>query len=187
MSASPFTPAGERAQWEMVYDLLTPLDIGDTLTYEAIAEATDLPAGDRNRLRQPTRKAANVWGAEFHRALVPVNNVGYRVAEPLEHELIAKRQHRKGKRSLARGKTAMRNADRTKLDPEARQRFDAMENNLARQEDMIRRLDSRTAKLEQATSEGKRQLSATDARIVALEDALKRHGIAAAPEGDLTT
>lgn len=175
MSGRRFEPVADRARWEVVYDLLAGLDIGDILTYEELTEALDVHR--RDLVRSPLYKAAQKWGAERKRALVPVPNIGYRVASISEHELLVRGQHRRSKRALHRGRTYAENADRSLMTPQDRERFDGMERTIARQEDMIRRLDIKQQRTDKAIAESRQQQVATDERLKAVEDALKRHGI----------
>ena len=175
MTRAPFAPIGEKPRWEYIYDELSTLDIGDTLTYERLYELLDVT--DRTIVRPPFYKAAQVWGQEAKRALRPIPNIGYRVVDASEHEHIAKGQHRSARRKLRKSRQTLANADRSRLNDEERQRFDRMEATLGRHEDLIRRLDGRTAKVEKAVAESKRKHNVTDERITALEDALRRHGI----------
>lgn len=177
MTRAPFAPKRERPAWEYVYDLLSPLDVGDLVTHDEIAKALDLTREEFATQRGPFYKAANVWGAERKRALRSIPGEGYRVVDAPEHEQLAKAHHRKSRRSLARGRKVLTNTDRSRLDDEQKVRFDALEANIARQEDMIRRLDSRTTKVEKAVAAAKQQHTVTEERVAALEDALRRHGI----------
>jgi hypothetical protein len=52
-----------------------------------------------------------------------------------------------------------------------------MERTIARQEDMIRRLDVKQQRTDKAIAESREQQVVTDERLKAVEDALKRHGI----------
>jgi hypothetical protein len=164
-------------KWHIVLDLLEPLDVGDTLTYEEIAEALDTTVDAFKRNRYPLTKAANEWGASRLRALCPVPNVGYRVVDAKEHETLARSQHRKSRRALGRGRTLLRNADRSRLDPADAARFDSMEQTLSRHEDMIRRIDGRQNRTEEMLRETRRASADTEAKVKALEETLHRHGI----------
>lgn len=175
MSRAPFQPVGEKPRWELIYAELVTLDVGDTLTYERLYELLEVE--DRSAVRTPFYKAAQVWGSEAKRALRPVPNVGYRVVEAAEHEQIAKGQHRSARRKLRKSRQVLANADRSRLDEDQKRRFDQLEATLGRHEDMIRRLDARTAKVEKAVAESKQKHNVTDERISALEDALRRNGI----------
>lgn len=175
MTTNPFSPRGDRPQWQVVLDLLEDKQIDDVITYDELNEALDVE--DFRKNRSPIYKAAAVWGEMRKRALAPVNNVGYRVVDAPEHELLARAQHRKSKRALRRGRTLITNADRTRLTPEDRVRFDHMEETLGRHEDMIRRLEGRQTRTEKALRETRVASEATEAKVSAIEETLKRHGI----------
>lgn len=181
MSGRPFEPVADRARWEIVYDHLAGLDIGDIVTYDELFDALDVRR--REQVRTPVRKAAEKWGRERHRALVPVPTVGYKVASIGEHELLVRGQHRRSKRALSRGRTYAEIADRSLMTPQDRERFDGMERTIARQEDMIRRLDIKQQRTDRAIAESRQQQVATAERLQAVEDALRRHGIDGTPEG----
>lgn len=175
MATGPFQPRGDRAQWRVVHDLLERLDVGDIMTYEEITDALDVE--HINQVRGAVHRAAKVWGEERHRALSPVNRVGYRVVSALEHELLARKQHRRSRRALGRGRALLRDADRSQLAPADRERFDRMELELSRQSDMISRIDTRQAKMERALEADRAARSATDEKVARMEEALRRHGI----------
>lgn len=175
MTAMTFEPIGDRPRWEIVYDELVTLNVGDVLTYERLHEL--LGVETRSAVRAPFYKAVNEWGAQRHRAMRPMPNVGYRVVDAPEHEAIARSYHRRSHRALRRGRQVVTNADRSRLDGEQRLRFDALETTLSRHADMIRRLDLRQARAEHAIAESRAKHSATEDRIRALEETLRRHGI----------
>lgn len=177
MSAAPFTPVGERPKWAYVYDALTGLDVGDTITYDQLAKALDVTRDEFLQRRPGWYKGMNRWCEDNHRALRPVPTVGYQVVDAPDHEHLAKNQHKRSKRALGRGRKLLENADRSRLDDDQKRRFDALEQNVSRQLDMIRRLDTRTTKVEQAVADAKRQNTVTEERIASLEEALRRHGI----------
>lgn len=162
-----FQPVGDRARWELVYDLLSPLDIGDVVTYEALGEALD--ETDRAKMRPALYRAAQRWGDEQRRALRPVRNTGYVVASIDEQEQLVRGQHRKSRRALSRSHRLAHNADRSLMDDEQRKRFDALESTVARQQDMIRRLDTRTSRVEEALSQSVTRQEVTEERLQALE------------------
>lgn len=164
----------DNPKWRTVYDLLLPLDVDDVLTYATLNEALDVE--DFRTNRSPLYKAAQMWGAAKQRALEPVPNVGYRVVQAREHEGLARRQHKKSRRALSRGRTLLRNADRSQLNPDEVARFDSMEHTLARHEDMIRRLDSRQSRTERLLNETRQAGADTEAKVRELEERLRRHG-----------
>lgn len=176
MTRSPFEPIGERPRWEIVYDELTTLNIGDTLSYERLCALLEVT--DRGAVRQPVYAARKQWAQTASRWLVSVPNVGYRVVDAHEHEAIAKGHHRSARRQIRRGRQVLAAADRGRLDDEQRRRVDDMEITFGRHEDVIRRIDGRGARVDQAVAQAKLQIAVTDDRLTALEDALQRHGIA---------
>lgn len=156
----------------MVYDILEPLQIGDIVTYGQLAEAMEVD--DARDYRSSYGKAFNVWGEQHQRAFIPVTRVGYRVADAPEHEHLARGQHRKAKRALGRSRTVLERADRNRLDEVQKAKFDKMETHLARQQDMIRRID---AKVDRYAAKSDARHEATDQRVSKLEQLLRDNGI----------
>lgn len=170
---APFQPKADRPQWEIVYDLLVTRDIGDIVTYDELTEALGYDIRDN---RKALYKAARVWGEDCKRALAPVVNTGYRVVEPAEHERLARQHHLKSRRALRRGRSVIRNADRSLLSAEEVERFDRLEQSIARHSDLIRRLDARTERLEKTVRQTQTTTKKTDGRLAAIEEALRRSG-----------
>jgi hypothetical protein len=84
-------------------------------------------------------------------------------------------------RGPARLGTAGQGAARRRLARLAKARLGSderpAERTIARQEDMIRRLDVKQQRTEQAIAESRQQQAVAEERITAVEEALKRHGI----------
>jgi hypothetical protein len=167
-----FETVGEKPRWELIYDSLAGLDVGDVVTYEQLAEAIGQDSFEP--FRSSWYKAAARWGEDHHRAFRAVNGVGYRVVDAIEHADIAKAHHRRSKRQLRKGSAALRNADRSRLSDEEKTRFDQMQQTINRHSDLIRRLDARQARTEKAVELATKKHDVTDARIAALEEALNR-------------
>lgn len=179
----PFQPVGDRAQWELIYDFLCRIspEVGDVIEYKTFEEACGF---DIRKARQAFYKAANQWCEENHRAFAAVAGKGYRVAGAPEHETIARKHHRKSRRSLGKGLAVIRNTDHSQLTAKDRERFQRMELEMGRQADVIKRLDLRSTKMEKALAHGavvQEQTIAEQAamkdKLAALEDAMRRHGI----------
>jgi hypothetical protein len=177
MSMRPFQPRGEKAQWRIIYDLLDRLDVGDILGYDQITEA--LEVDHINQVRGAVLRAARVWGQDRHRALTPVHKVGYRIVAGAETEILIRRQHRRTRRSAGRTRDLARDTDRSLLTPADRAKWDRMEIELSRQADMVARIDTRTAKVEQAIEVDRAARRATEEKVARMEEALRRHGIEA--------
>jgi alkylated DNA nucleotide flippase Atl1 len=144
-----FETVGEKPRWELIYDSLAGLDVGDVVTYEQLAEAIGQDSFE------------------------PFRSSWYKV-DAIEHADIAKAHHRRSKRQLRKGSAALRNADRSRLSDEEKTRFDQMQQTINRHSDLIRRLDARQARTEKAVELATKKHDVTDARIAALEEALNR-------------
>lgn len=183
----PFVPEGEFAQWELIYRFLLRLnpDVGDVVSFEQIKEACGF---DLRRNRNAFYKAAKQWCEEYHRAFVPVHKVGYRVAHATEHEILARKQHRKSRRSLGKGLAHIRNTDLDQLSPADRDRFVRIEFEMSRQAEVIRRIDLRTDRMQRALEEGRqaqqedrRTQQALNEKLDRMAAALRRAGIEPGP------
>lgn len=170
---APFTPKADVAEWRLIYDVLSGRDVGDVVTHQEMSDALGRSFAAN---RSPFYKAARVWGEKNLRALVPVPGQGYRVVEAIEHEDIARRHHKRSRRALGRSRFAIRTVDRSRLDPENLRRFDNMEINISRQQDMLRRLEARQTKTETRIAEQTADHEQTKARLARLEEALRSRG-----------
>lgn len=140
-------------KWRIVYDLLAPLGPNDVLTYDACADALDLdPVRDRNSIQGAVRRAARRNEIENKHAVEAIDNVGYRVVEPVEHARLAKGYQRRSSVALKSGHSKVVNVDLSGLDPETRKGFEVMALAFSRQQEFNRRLDIRQQKLEDAVT-----------------------------------
>lgn len=178
MPTVTFEPKGDVAEWKLIYDLISDLNVGDIVTYD---ELTEVLGRDFLRSRGPFHKANKELLANEKRGLLNVKNKGYRVVSAAEHESAAKDQHRYAKRRLRKSKHWLANTDRSELPPEVAERFDRLESTLDRQIDFTRRLDQRVQRVEKALeasrSEQADQAAETTERLGKLIAALQRHGI----------
>jgi uncharacterized membrane protein YccC len=178
MTMMTFEPKGDVAEWQLIYDTIKPLQIGDVITYDELTEAL---GRDFRTARGPFHKANRELLTDEKRGLLNLRNVGYRVVTAEEHEGAAKAQHRFAKRRLRQSKHWLKNTDRSDLTPEVAARFDRLESTLDRQIDFTRRLDQRVARVEKALeasrSEAQDHTEEISKRLVKLTEALQRHGI----------
>ena len=101
---APFKPAGEIAQWRIVYDIFAATDVDATVTYETLADALDLRGdGDRVRIQAAARQAAKHMLAQQDRAVETIPQVGYRVVPAIRHIPLAGQQVERAGRALDRG------------------------------------------------------------------------------------
>lgn len=172
---SPFQPAGDRARWRDVYDLLQDTKTGDVLTYEEIGAALKLdPDDDRHMIQMAMRRAAKEHEEAGRRAVEAVPNEGYRVVEAPEHLRLARGQQKRAGRALARGQSKVTNVDLSGLEPETRRAFEVVARAFAMQMDFNKRLDVRQAKLEQAVGAMSERTERTEQEIAELKARLAR-------------
>lgn len=170
-----FKTKGDQPQWQTIYQQLAGMAIGDTITDEDLFKL--LPDTPEPSIRGAFWHAVQEIEDTHKRTFDRVRTIGYRMVEAREHEGLARRQHRKAKRRLRSAQRKAHSADRTLLDPEQRRRLDAVEDHLARQSDMIKRLDARIDKTEERTARAEKDTAELTDRIDALNDLLRRHGI----------
>lgn len=174
-----FEMKGDRAQWQVIYEHLAELFIGDVVKD---AELLDLlPDASETTVRSAFYRAMQEMETEHSRSFTRVRLVGYRMVEAAEHERLARDQHRKAKRRLRTAHRKAHSADRSLLTSEERRRIDAVEMNLAQQQDMISRLDERVSRTEKSLKDARREQRVDAAelsdRIDGLKELLERHGI----------
>lgn len=146
---SPFTPAGDRARWKVIYDQLAKLSTGGTLTYTEIGRMLSLdPDEDRHKIQMAVRRAAQELLQVDLRSVTSVPNVGYQVVETERKLAIAKQHQGKAVRAVRRGRSHVVNADLSGLDPDTRAVFEAMAWKFTQQDEAIHRLDVRSRRQE---------------------------------------
>lgn len=170
-----FETKGERPQWETIYGRLAAMQIGDIVKDDELFGL--LPDAPEASVRSAFYRAVKQVEDDHKRTFDRVRNTGYRMVEASEHEGLARRQHKKAKRRMASAVRKAHSADRTRLTPDQRRRLDAVEDHLAKQAEMIRRLDQRVEKTEQRTGRVEKDAAALSDRLDALQNLLKRHGI----------
>jgi hypothetical protein len=149
-----FEPAGERARWRIIYDLLCDAGTGTLVTYEQIGEALGLdPDKDRHAIQMAMRRAAAEHEREDRRAVDAVPNEGYRLAEASEHLKLARRHQKKAGKSLARGHSKAVHVDLSGVEPEVRHALEITAQAFALQMDFNRRFAVRQSRLEKAVTE----------------------------------
>jgi hypothetical protein len=172
---SPFEPAGESARWRIIYEQLAALDVGQTLTYEVMADALELDAtSDRHVMQVAMRRAARELQVVNKHAVEAVKNVGYRVVEAEEHLRLAKGQQRKSSLALKRGDDLVKNVDLSDVDPEIRHAFQVVASAFAMQQDFNRRTDIRQKKLEESLAAMKVKSTKTEDEVAEILERLKQ-------------
>jgi hypothetical protein len=176
---SPFTPAGDRARWRTVYDLLVKAETGATVTYEALGEALRLdPVAERHLIQMAIRRAAREHEVLDGRALDAVRNVGYRIVHVPEHLTLAQRHQKKAGRALERGRSKVDHVDLSGVDPDTRRAFEVVAQAFAMQAEFNKRLDIRHKRLERQVQaikdSAESALQHTSDEVAALRERLER-------------
>lgn len=170
-----FEPVGSQARWRVVYELLRNTETDSILTYEELGKALDLdPTDDRHAIQMAMRRAALEHEEVDKRAIDAVPNVGYRIVQPPEHVMLARRQQKRSSRALARGYSKAVNVDLSKLDPETRRVVEVIARGFAMQMDFNRRTDVRQKRLEEALATVSRRIERTEEEHAALRARLER-------------
>lgn len=172
---TPFEPIGDQARWRVLYDLLRKLDVNDTLSYDEMGEALDLdPSEDRARIQMAFRRAAKEYEEVDQRAVDVVTNVGYRVVEPPEHLRLARRHQKRSRKELTKGQSKVVHVDLTGMDAETRKAFMVVGQAFAMQQDMMRRMDVRQSRLEEAVASTAERQERSDEELAELRARLER-------------
>lgn len=172
---SPFRPSGERARWRILYEMLTALNVDDTISYEEMGEALGLdPDKERHQIQMALRRAGREYEVVDKRALDVIANVGYRVVRAPEHLRLADREQRKAGKALARGHSKVVNVDFNEVDAETRKAFEVVGRAFALQMDFNRRLAYRQGQTEKALREVTNRTERTDAELAELRARLAR-------------
>lgn len=118
---SPFTPKGDRPEWQMIYDLLEDIEPGEVITYETL---TDVLGRDFMPNRSPFYRARRHLGEQRQRWMEAIPNVGYRCIKAPEHIGQAARRREFGKRRILDAVRINRATDLTRLTSEELARHD---------------------------------------------------------------
>lgn len=174
-----FQTKGDRAQWRVIYEHISKMDIGQQITYAELAAL--LPDAPEGSVRGAFQRAMQECETSDKRTFRNVRGVGYRMAAANEHADIARTHQRRGHRQMKRAKRKATSADRSLLTRDERARIDAIELNLSRQVEMTARLEQRVDKLH-ADLQAARREHKTDAadlsqRFEEMRNLLERHGI----------
>lgn len=171
---TPFEPQGPRARWRIVYDLLTAHEVGDTVTYDAIADALDMdPTKNRHAIQMATGRAGKEFLLVAGHAIAAVPNVGYRIVEPEEHMKLAQVQQRRSNQALVRGRETVTYVDLSGMEPDVRKSFEIVARAFAMQMEFNKRIDVRQQELETALDTVVNRAERTDEEVRELKARLE--------------
>lgn len=172
-----FEPKGDQPQWQTIYEHIADMDIGDTITDVELRKL--LP--DSRSIGSAWARAVKQMEDDHRRTFARVRLTGYRMVEAVEHEGLARGQHKRAKRRLGAAHRKLSSADRARLTPDQRKRIDALQDHVSAQQEMIRRLDARVERTERGLRDVRREHRSEAAdlsqRIDNLTALLSRHGI----------
>jgi hypothetical protein len=179
---APFKPAGARARWKVIYDLLSTAKPGETVSYEDMAAKLDLDAiQDRHAIQMAVRRAAREYLTVNLNSLKVVPNVGYAVIEPSKKLALAEDFEKKGRKAIRRGKQHVDYVDVSALDDDTRQMFEIMAWKFGQQDEAIRRLSVKQNRMQRqveaavsASQQTSDELTELRARLEKLEGERKR-------------
>lgn len=177
MQLKPFEIKGDAPQWSLIYDILASKQIGDIATYDELSEAID---ADIRTSRAPLYKAHNELLEQKLRGIEVVKNTGYRIVQANEHQRLAKGQHKKARRRIKQAIRIVQGTDHSLLTEQERSEMNAIQLNLSRQADAIRRLENRQGRTEAAVKAVEQKVESGEdrlARLERLEEALRSKGL----------
>lgn len=175
---APFEPVNGVPRWKLILDVLVPLEVDEAVTFEQLNAVAGI---DVRTSRGDLYRAVQELESGHRRTMESVRNVGYRVVAANEHGRLAKKHHKRSRRQIDKAIRKTDSSDRSKLTEAERRELDSMGSTLRSHRDMIRRLELRAdrteARLQIVEQVQDKDASVQAARIDALEEALRRHGI----------
>lgn len=175
MPPERFKPAGGRARWRVLYDLLCATETGEVLTYKDMAEALGVdPDADRQTLRSAMSRAAKEHQRVDKRSVEAITNEGYRVVAPERHLDLAAQHQQRASAQLEKGRARVEHTDLNKLDPAMRTLFENVVHAFAIQQEQIQRLDIKNQHLEQAVAAVDQKAERTETDMAGIEERLRR-------------
>lgn len=171
---TPFEPKGDVAEWRVVYDRLKELRPGDTITTEDLEELLGRPLGQN---RSPVYRATRELETNNSRTIATVRGTGYRIVEPSEHLGLGLSHSSRARRQLRRGLQRSESADRRGLTPTVAARLEAFEATTSRLVEFLGHMSKTVDQQGEEIRDLKKDNQATSARVEAVEEALRRHGL----------
>lgn len=180
-SVEPFVPKGPRPEWRMIYeDLLVGKEFGDVVLFEdlnRVLKRAFLPA------RSPIYRAMKQLRNHDNRQLAPLRGQGYRVVQPREHEDVAVKEQRSGRRKVDKAVDIATHVEKSQLTTQELQRIQRLELDLRRQKAALRFVTERVENQQlvidahqQAVTSQAEQIATLSRDVDALKEGLRRHG-----------
>lgn len=167
-----FQSKGSEPQWKRIYDHLKLQSIGYTLTHEKLKDLSEgvAPTSVHSNLYRAMRELEN----ENQRTLINVRGVGYRIAEPREHENLARGKHKAARRRIRDAQRKVASADRSLLTDDELRRLNAIEHHLARHASMLKQLDDKQRRTEERVERTAERVAYAEKKQLQVEDRVDR-------------
>lgn len=145
MTVIPFQPKREdgRPEWQLIYEVLVDLSVGDILRYDALAELLERDFREEGARRTPIARAMAELERTHQRTVRAVQNVGYEIVEGGAQVMLAQQQAHRGHRRFRRSAVLASTTKRDALTYEQTKRLDALQLMVERLEAESRRLNRR--------------------------------------------
>lgn len=139
----PFTPAGEKARWKIIYERFQKSTYGQIIGYAELGSLIDVNSSEdkgRHTIQMAARRATIQLERVEGRTTVSVRNTGYQIARPGEHLDIGRSRNRRAGRQLQRGENVTTGVDLNLVDDETRKALTMLARGFAVQRDINRRV-----------------------------------------------
>ena len=144
-------PSGEQPRWRVLYDAMSQLVGGQTLTYPRMGQLLDLDPTNRREkalIAQAARKAADELRSRDRRIAKVVHGQGYQLAGTEQVLALAQRHQTRAVAEVEAGACAVDTIDLSTLDPITARLVQATAIGFARQAAVMRTMDVRQRRLE---------------------------------------
>jgi hypothetical protein len=165
-----FEVKGMKPQWELLYDSIVGMSIGDVVEFETLQKAVKLP---RARIYVPLGKAVRLLEKSHKRTLENVRRVGYRMVEAKEHDRLSHKQQIRARRRIQRAQEILSGTDVQLLSREEIRQMRNRQAMLAQQHDVLSR---RVDRLRQENVQRKGDIAVVTEKVTELQAELVRRG-----------
>lgn len=181
-----FSPRGAQPQWQVVYDHLITMKIGDVVTYEFLAQL--LPDNDFESIRGIFHQAKKNVLRDIRRAFRNVRGVGYEMVHPREQEKLATGHETRARKQTRKALTLVTEVELGMLSDAEKRQVLRMAHHYRNLERFMKNLAQKHEKLEQRVSITEKDSASLADRIDeqaetinALKAMLEQRGFSTAP------
>lgn len=167
MSVQPFTPKGPVSERAALVEAMQDAPYETLFTFE---DLSDVIGRDIRTNRGCLYEAQKTLEKTSQRTLVSVPTVGYKIASPDQHEALAVKHQKRGRRQLTKALSRVTSTNRSALTSQEQQRLTDLETNLRAQQTMLRQTNAKVAKIEHKQVE-------QDGQVAILTAAMKKAGL----------